>query len=89
MSTFIKYFVIAIATVMCILELCSCGTKHVICDEGRFTCTKRFFGGEPIFKRTETTWWLWPEESEVTGLTLLAKRIRRKMIVCHNCRFEK
>ncbi len=87
MDNILIVIIVTLAVIMCSLEALSCGIKYIECDEGRFTCVKRFLGGEPIYKQTDTTWWLWPEETEVCGISMFAKRLQRKMIICHNCKF--
>jgi len=87
-DSILKYLIVILAATMFILEYRSCGMKYVKCDEGKFTCVKRFLGGEPIYKHTDSTWWLWPEESEICGTSVFPIiRVRRKMIICHNCEF--
>jgi len=57
-----------------VFEARTCGKTTIQTDEGVFTATKRMFGGEPIYRETDTTWWVWADE------------LNRKMKICHNCK---
>ena len=45
--------------------------RYVIrCDEGEFICTRRFFGGEPIYRKDEDCWWIWPDPLRPDGIII-------------------
>lgn len=43
------------------IDLKSCGRFQIECDQGTYHCTKRLFGGEPIYKHSESCWLIWPD----------------------------
>ncbi len=60
-DNFLLGLVIVAAVLVGINDARSCGRFKVTCDQGQYICTRRFLGGEKVYKETDTKWWIWPD----------------------------
>ena len=55
----LEWLLLCVSAIAVVMEIKSCATFKIDCDEGVFICTKRFFCGEPIYRHSDERWLIW------------------------------